>query len=149
MACEYVGCDDEVDFVDAVQDVLGYLAWVEQELRGVRKGRVPCSHFWLVDGSLVVGTSRVRHSLTQELEREIGHIGYDIRPSQRRRGYGATLLRLTLTAARDLGLSKVWLVCDAHNFASVSMIEKSGASFEGEITSTRTGDPIRRYLIAL
>jgi hypothetical protein len=80
MAHENLGTEDEIDFTDALADFSTYLERTTLEQRGLRDGRMPCSHFWLLDGRNVVGTSRVRHSLTAELEREIGHIGYDLRP---------------------------------------------------------------------
>jgi predicted acetyltransferase len=149
MATEYETVDEEVDFKDALLDFGAYLERTRAEGQGRRSGRAPCSHFWLLDSGAVVGTARVRHRLTPELQREIGHIGYDIRPSKRRLGYGSRLLSLTLRAARDLGLAEVLIVCDADNLASVALVERVGASFLEEVVSTRTALPIRRYSVAL
>jgi predicted acetyltransferase len=149
MAREYVSTKDEIDFTDALVNFSTYLERTALEQRGLRAGRMPCSHFWLLDGPTVLGTSRVRHRLTPELQREIGHIGYDIRPSQRGRGHAPTLLRLTLDRARDLKLSGVWIICDTDNIPSVATAERCGASFHDELISERTGLPIRRYWTAL
>jgi predicted acetyltransferase len=149
MAREYLETKDEIDFTDALADFSAYMDRTTLEQRGLREGRMPCSHFWLLDGSTVLGTSRLRHRLTAELEREIGHIGYDIRPSQRGRGHASTLLRLTLDRARELQLSGVWIICDADNTASVATAERCGAHLHNELLSERTGAPIRRYWIAV
>lgn len=145
MAREYIETEDEIDFGDALADFSAYVERTSLEQRGVRDGRAPCSHFWLLDGSIVLGTSRVRHRLTPELEREIGHIGYDIRPSRRGRGHASTLLRLTLDRARELGLSGVWIICDSDNVASIATAERCGGRLDSELISERTGSPIRRY----
>ncbi len=149
MAREYVDTKDEIDFADALVNFSTYLERTTLEQRGLREGRMPCSHFWLLDGPIVIGTSRVRHSLTPELEREIGHIGYDIRPTQRRRGHASTLLRLTLDRARELDLSGVWIICDTDNLASVATAERCGGLLHSELISERTGAPIRRYWTVL
>ncbi len=60
--------------------------------------------FWLVrDGCRVLAQSSLRHHLTPALERFGGHIGYVVRPSERRQGYGTLLLALTLASARARG----------------------------------------------
>jgi predicted acetyltransferase len=149
MAQEYVGTKEQIEFVDALVDFASYVERTQLEQQGRRAGRVPCSHFWLLDGSLVVGTSRVRHRLTPYLEQEIGHIGYDVRPSQRGRGHGTTLSRLTLERARELGLTGVWIICDSDNQASVLVAERCGAALHEEVLSSLTDAPIRRYWAAL
>lgn len=149
MAREYLETKDEIDFSDALVDFDAYLARTALEQQGLSQGRAPCSHFWLLDGPIVLGTSRVRHALTPELEREIGHIGFDIRPSHRRRGHASVLLGLTLERARDLRLAGVWIVCDNDNVASVRTAERCGGLLSGELISERTAAPIRRYWVSL
>src|SRR5713226_698026 len=70
---------------------------------------VPCSTFWLVDGTDYLGTVLIRHFITDWMRRFGGHIGYIIRPSQRRKGYGTLMCRLGLDQARKLGLDRVLL----------------------------------------
>ncbi len=58
---------------------------------------VPDSTYWLVtDNNRIVGTVNIRHSLTEHLFNAGGHIGYGIRPSERRKGYATKLLALSL-----------------------------------------------------
>ncbi len=47
----------------------------------------------------LVGASSLRHYLTLEGIRYFGHIGYGIRPGQRRKGYAKEVLRLMLAEA--------------------------------------------------
>src|SRR4029077_13863118 len=98
-------------------------------------GRVPGSQFWLVSSGRMLGCSRLRHWLTEELEYEGGHIGYDIRPSDRGRGLGTSLLRLTMDRAAALGIVKVRITCDATNRASIRVIEKNGGLLDATVRS--------------
>ncbi len=136
----------------ACDDFAGYVQFLLNDAmpEHVNRGWVPCSHFWLVtDQGRVVGTSRLRHSLVPHLEREGGHIGYDVRPSERGRGYGTRLLALTLCEARWMGLSRVLVTCDEDNPASRRVIEKNGGKLASRGISERTGKPILRYWIDL
>src|SRR5690349_7768990 len=87
---------------------------------GLPEGFVSHSTYWLVRGNTeVVGVSNIRHSLTPALRREGGNIGYGIRPSERTRGFGTEILRLSLSLAGKLGLRNVLLTCGQLNTASV------------------------------
>ena len=113
-------------------------------------GRVPQSVFFLVrDGGYLIGSSRLRHSLTPMLENEGGHIGYDIRPSQRGKGYATLLLNLTLEEARGLGLTGVLVTCDETNIASARVIEKNGGKLINKVVADEGGQLVRRYWIVL
>lgn len=101
---------------------------------------VACTDYWLVDGEDYVGTVSIRHELTEQLRKVGGHIGYTIRPSRRRRGYGSQILALALTESKALGLGAVLLTCDKTNTASVRIIEKNGGALEDE-QSQGDGDP--------
>jgi predicted acetyltransferase len=91
--------------------------------------------FWLVDDCRVLGSSRLRPLLTPALEHEGGNIGYDIRPSERQRGLGTLLLRLTLERPAAIGLPRVKITCDADNFGSIRIIEKNGGTLEAQVPS--------------
>jgi len=130
-----------------------------EEMRGYARGlnlpadHVPWTNFCLVrkdeGGDTILGESRLRHYLSPALEVEGGHIGYAIRPSARRQGYGTRILALTLEKARDRGLRRVLVTCDADNFASRRIIEKNGGMLSGQAISPRTGVPVLQYWIEL
>lgn len=93
---------------------------------------VPESEFWLIDDGEYIGTTRIRHRLNDRLRRYGGNIGYQIRPSKRRQGYGRQILRLALVEARRLGLTRALVTCNRDNTASRKIIESNGGVFEGE-----------------
>lgn len=150
MAEEYFVSGD-ARYRPALEDFAAYLRGLLDGARGVGlpPGRVPYSTFWLASGRRLIGRSSVRHRLTPELEDEGGHVGYDIRPSERRKGYGTEILRLTLAEARRLGLQRALLTCDADNVASAKVIEKNGGRLQGQALSKRSGKLISRYWIEL
>jgi predicted acetyltransferase len=78
-----------------------------------------------------------------------GHIGYQIRPTQRLRGYGKELLRLGLQKAYQLGFKRVLVTCDENNISSQKVIEYNGGQFENSVYVE--GSPVRklRYWIDL
>jgi len=118
--------------------------------RNLSDGFVPETIYWLVrDGERVLARSSLRHQLTPHLEREGGHIGYSVRPSERGKGYGTAVCRLTLARARALGLRRVLITCDADNAASARIIEKNGGVLEDQRRSVQTGKMKRRYWVKL
>jgi predicted acetyltransferase len=112
------------------------------------EGFIANSTFWLLNQEQeVVGVSNLRHALTPKLEHEGGHIGYGIRPSQRGKGYGHTILEKTLNKAWELGLDKVLLSCTKQNLASNKVIIKNGGNFDSDAYSEQHKQPINRYWI--
>jgi predicted acetyltransferase len=67
------------------------------------KGIIPVEHvqyisYWFIEKDInkIIGTSRLRPKLNEELMKEGGNIGYDVRPSYRKNGYGTEILRMTI-----------------------------------------------------
>ena len=95
-------------------------------------GFVPATELWWVDGDEFLGRIAIRHRLTANLLEVGGHIGFDVRPSARRRGHATEMLRQTLLIARDLGIEHALITCDIDNVASKTVIERNGGVFEDE-----------------
>lgn len=117
--------------------------------RELPPGYVHAEARWLVDGDTYLGRVSIRHTLNDRLREFGGHIGYEVRPSARRRGYATLALRLALERARELGLSRVLLTCDVDNLASRRVIEANGGELEGEFRLDFYEKPIRRYWMSL
>ncbi len=83
-------------------DFASLLQLIGREAREpLRAGFVTASAFWLVNASgRIFGELRFRHYLNELLEHEGGHIGYNIRPLERGKGYGTLILQLALTQCR-------------------------------------------------
>jgi len=92
---------------------------------------------------------RLRHALTPHLAQIGGHIGYNVRPSQRRQGYGTALLAYTLEQARQFGLTGVLITCDTDNIGSARIIEKNGGQLINQTMVDGYAKLISRYWIDL
>ncbi len=108
----------------------------EANCESLPEGYVPHTLLWLVDGTEYIGRVDIRHALTDQLRAEGGHIGYDIRPSQRRKGYGKTALMLGLKKAKELGLQEVLVTCDIGNAPSNKIIQANGGTLIDSSTIT-------------
>jgi predicted acetyltransferase len=114
----------------------------------IKPGYVSSTTFWMVDDhGKILGVSRLRHYLLPHLEIEGGHIGYDVPPSERMKGYGTILLKHVLLKAEEMGINKVLITCDADNIGSAKIIKNNGGVYENEVTSTESGKPVSRYWI--
>ena len=96
------------------------------------EGWVPSTTFWWVEGTTYLGRIAIRHRLNDVLLTVGGNIGYDVRPSARRRGHATAMLRAALPEAAALGISPVLVTCDVGNVASRRVIEACGGVLEDQ-----------------
>ncbi|MEK5441114.1 MULTISPECIES: GNAT family N-acetyltransferase [unclassified Fredinandcohnia] len=110
---------------------------------------VPDSTFWLVgENKKVIGAVNIRHRLTETLFNSGGHIGYGIRPSERRKGYASKLLALSLEKAKELGIQKALVVCDEDNIGSLKTIVNNGGVPDTDFIE-EDGNVIKRFWIEI
>jgi len=128
------------NFQDYLQDLHNYSIG-----KNLLQGDVITSNFWLIDQHEVVGVVRIRH---QEVD-SAGHIGYDISPDYRNRGYGFQILKLALQEAINIGLEEVILTCNVDNLASKKIIEKNNGKLLGTIFDEEENEYLYRYCITL
>ena len=121
-----------VDPAALTDDVAAFEAYVERVLSerrepaSTRTGSVPMTTLWWVEGDQMLGRLAIRHRLTPKLEQVGGHIGYDVRPSARRRGHATAMLAAALPMAKALGIEQALLTCDETNIGSRRVIEANG-----------------------
>ncbi|MBI2639007.1 GNAT family N-acetyltransferase [Candidatus Peregrinibacteria bacterium] len=117
---------------EVAKNFLAYVRRVRNLSKGIGlvKGYVPETVYWLTDGKKFIGRASIRHRLTKHLRLIGGHIGYEVRPTERKKGYGKKILELALPKARKLGIKKVLVTCDETNTASRKIIEYCGGVFE-------------------
>lgn len=98
------------------------------------QNKVPATTFFTIRESdnKIVGMVNLRHYLNDELRRVGGHIGYGIRPSERRKGYAKIQLYLALVEAQKIGLDRVMVTCVNTNEPSDRTINALGGIFDRE-----------------
>lgn len=132
------------DFARYVQSSLD-----EEAGRHLPEGFVPCTHRWLVEpNGDVVGVTRLRHRLdTPALAENVGDIGYDVAPSERRRGHGHFALKVAVAEAQRLHMPSALLYIDDDNAASRATAERAGGVLETVTWSEFWQDRICKYWI--
>ena len=93
---------------------------------GLMPGFVPQAVYWLFADGRPVGMAKLRKYLTGKLRKEGGHIGYCIRPSERRKGYGTIILREMLKKAAEINIPRALIICYEGNTGSRRVIENNG-----------------------
>ena len=129
---------------DEVESPDGFAAWLAR-LAAHSADPARCTYRWIVADDRVLGGIALRHGV-DDFVLTVGHIGYGIRPSARRRGLATWALGQILELAHGFGLDRVLIVCEADNVASVKTIERQGGVPDG-IQDTDHG-PVRRYWVA-
>lgn len=112
---------------------------------------VPSEQFVFVreaDGK-IVGMIQFRHRFNEFLEKYGGHIGYCVRPDERRKGYAKRMLAECLKVCRAHGLLRALVTCIEGNEGSRRTIRANGGAYESTVYCERDGVYLERYWIAL
>ena len=80
----------------------------------------------------ILGTLNLRHYLNEHLEENGGHIGYSIRPTERKKGLATQMTKLALEICRKQNIPRALLTCNKENEASRRTIEACGGILERE-----------------
>ena len=104
------------------------------------------SYFVVNENGRLIGATSLRHYLTVEGYNTWGHIGYGIRPSERRKGYAVQMLKMMLEEAKAKKMHKVLVASHTSNIASVKVIEGCGGELENIVADpNEKGETINRY----
>ena len=109
----------------------------------------PSDTYFLVNNyNKIFGAITIRHYLNEELLKFGGHIGYGIRPSERRKGYANVMLKMALKNCVNLGIKQVLITCNKGNIASEKTIISNGGVLENELME-ENGNTVQRYWVEL
>lgn len=112
--------------------------------------RCPSETFFLIrkDDDKIVGMINIRYKLNEAMLKFGGHIGYGIRPTERRKGYNKINLYLGLIKANeDFELEKVMLDCSVDNLGSDKTIQALGGVLERSEIDSSDGSLTNVYWI--
>lgn len=120
---------------DEGDDWADYLALLAKQRRGIDlpADRVPADLLVAVRGDAIVGRVSIRYELNDMLALIGGHLGYGVRPADRRRGHAGTIMALALPLLAARGIDSALVTCDADNEASRKTIEGAGGIYEGPV----------------
>lgn len=130
-----------------------YNGWLKKlKLDGIRpvtEVSVPALTYFLVRESdnKIVGMVNIRLALNESLKLLAGHIGYSIRPTERRKGYNKINLYLALRVCDEHNIEEVILDCKKGNIGSEKTIQALGGIFQREFYSEQEESYIERYTI--
>lgn len=105
------------------------------------------SYFVVDANDKLIGAASLRHYLTVKGLNTWGHIGYGVRPSERKKGYGTEILKLVLKEARDKKIYKVLIGCHKSNIGSCKVIENCNGILENTVIDSDNLEEINRYWI--
>ena len=112
-----------------LDDYEGWLEFLEKDKRIIpSEDDVPTETFFLVRESdnKIVGMTNIRTGMNKDWSQWRGHIGFSIRPTERRKGYNKINLYLALEKCQENGIENAILTCHSNNIASSKTMESFG-----------------------
>lgn len=110
-------------------DYEGWLEKLEKDYTMLpSEERVPARTYFLIreNDNKIVGMINIRLALNKKLKERAGHIGYGIRPTERKKGYNKINLYLGLKVCAEHEIEEVLLTASLNNPASWKTIESLG-----------------------
>ena len=111
----------------------------------------PATQFFFIRKSdnKLVGMIQVRHRFNDYHEKYAGHIGYSVRPSERRKGYAKEMLEMVLPFCCKIGIDTVMITCIDGNIGSEKTILANGGIYESTIHEPNSDRNLKRFWITL
>ena len=92
----------------------------------LKKNQVGCTTYLVLtkEEDELIALLDMRHSLDYNHGPVYGHIGIDIRPTKRNKGYYKEILKLSVELAKELNMKKLVIACEYTNIPSKKGIER-------------------------
>ena len=135
---------------DDLEDFAKFIQMLDDCERGNldKKFSSTTSYFVTDENGRLIGAASLRHYLTVDGYNTWGHIGYGVRPSERRKGYATRILKMVLAEAKEKKIQRALLGCHSSNIGSAKVIENCGGILENIVADPDDiNETIRRYWI--
>ena len=121
----------------------------EMDIANIPESKVPALTYFYVreEDDRIVGMINIRLALNDLIRHDAGHIGYSIRPTERRKHYGTDLLSAALKVCDTIGIKEVLVSCDRDNIASAGVIKNCGGVLKHECYSEKYDEMLQMYVI--
>ena len=119
----------------------------DMDIANIPDSKVPGLTYFYVreEDDRIVGMVNIRLALNDFIRSEAGHIGYSIRPTERRRHYGTQLLEAAMKVCDVIGIQEVLVSCDKENIASAGVIRNCGGVLKHEFYSETYKTVLQMY----
>ncbi len=97
----------------------------------------------------MVGCMQVHHVLNEQMKNITGHVGYSVRPSERRKGYATQMLAKAKDYLSSFGFSEIYVSCLPENEASRRTILANGGEYIETVYLEADKVDLERYRIIL
>lgn len=131
-------------YESALIDVDSYLRILIKNALGEEliNGSPRTSTYFCVKNDEIIGAIRYRHGTNEYVEKVIGHVGYETKPSAR--GRGVAQMMLTWMQENILDTSII-VTCEITNIASRKVIERCNGQFINQIYSPEKNAEVLRF----
>ena len=153
---EFLSASDSMDGCGSLRQMENPLDFIKkcadyEKRETLPDGRVIATQFMLVriSDDKIIGMLQVRHYFNDYLSKFGGHIGYSVRPTERRKGYAKKMLKMALPYCREIGLSEILITCNEGNLGSEKTILSNGGVYESTVFEPDEGVNLKRFWIRL
>ena len=153
---EFLSCGDSMDGCGSLRRLENPYDFIKkcadyERAETLPEGLVIATQFMLVrlSDNRILGMIQIRHYFNDYLSKYGGHIGYSIRPSERRKGYAKDMLAAVLPFCREINLKKILITCNDNNIASEKTIISNGGIYESTVFEPGENIHLKRFWITL
>mgnify|MGYP004531149769 FL=1 len=151
---EFYKYNSKINGVGGLDNYLdNYSTWLQKLDEDIKRKpteeKVPSETFFLIrkNDNKIVGMINIRLELNENLKKIGGHIGYSIRPEERKKGYNKINLYLGLKECQKHGIKEVLMDCDKDNIGSAKTMQALNGVLIKEWYDKQKDRTIQYYII--
>ncbi len=134
-------------YESALVDVNSYLHTLILNSQGeaLSDGLPRTSTYFCVQNNEIIGAIRYRHGTNEYIERVIGHVGYETKPTARGKGVAQLMLNWI---QKNILKANIIVTCEINNVASKKVIERCNGKYINQIYSPEKKAEVLRFQLS-